>query len=302
MPVHTTSAHKGVLFPRAKPAPSASRPIPRWAAGLLAELSQTVPAVLTLERVKETLCTVGSTVSPESAVRSLVRLGWLEGVGLRGVWEFLPPGVEHRADPYVALRAWRALEPNSDFCLAGDNAAWHLGYLSRVPERVTVWLKPRATVPKGLRGKVETVRTRFSLETTNLRRLHPSGALLTKRRLDLIAWASGLPAFGPEALLVQVAQRPASFHAWVDLTEKLGELARDIEMVQLSELIKASTNGARQRAAYLLHLGGRGEWRELLPENPQPVEFGEEGPAKWHAETAVNDHLLHALVGANAKA
>lgn len=290
------------MFRSARQVSPGSRPIPRWAAGILAEWSQTSPAVLTFEGVEEALRRVGSPARPESAVRSLVRLGWLQGVGLRGVWEFLPPGVQHRADPYVALRAWRELEPTAEFCLAGDNAAWHLGYLSRAPESVTVWLQPRATLPKGLRGKLETVKTRFASEAINLRRLQPSAALLTTRRLDLTAWASGLPAFGPEALLVQVSQRPASFHAWVDLTEKLSELASDIDIAKLSELIKASTNGARQRAAYLLHLGGREQWRELLPENPQPVEFGEDGPAKWHAETAVNDHLVHALVGANAKA
>ena len=50
---------------------------------------------------------------------------------LRGVWAYLPPGEAEVIDPYIDLRAWRVRNPNATFALAGEAAAWHLGYLAR---------------------------------------------------------------------------------------------------------------------------------------------------------------------------
>jgi hypothetical protein len=74
---------------------------------------------------------------------------------------FLPPGTDDVAAPYLDLRGWRATDTEVELCLAGDSAAWHLGYLNRAPDRTTVWLSEKATLPKGLRGKINKVTTRF---------------------------------------------------------------------------------------------------------------------------------------------
>ena len=58
------------------------------------------------------------------------------------------------------------------------------------------------------------VRLRWPAEA--MRRLVPTGRLLRAKGLDVTGWASGLRAFGPEALLVQLAARPASFKTDAD--------------------------------------------------------------------------------------
>ncbi len=49
----------------------------------------------------------------------------------------------------------------------------------------------------------------------------------------LLNWAEGLLGFGPEALIEQVASRPVSFDAWVDL---LGD--HRLEVLPLDTQIK----------------------------------------------------------------
>jgi hypothetical protein len=282
-------------------ASSSTRVIPRWAAALLAHLVQVSPDVVTRETLARYLIDLGSSVDASTAIKRLSRLGWLRSLSVRGAWVFLPPGTDDVADPYLDLRGWRATDTEVELCLAGDSAAWHLGYLNRAPDRATVWLSEKATLPKGLRGKINKVRTRFP-EPVDIRRLTPTQHLLRRRSLDVLTWSTKLPAFGPEALLVQIAARPASFTSWVDLASKLDEVARDVDMERLVELLAASTDSTRQRAAYLLHLGQRTDATKLLPAKLHSVELGSHGPATWHAATAVNDHLVIPLMDANAKA
>lgn len=91
--------------------------------------------------------------------------------------------------------------------LAGASAAWHLGYLDRQPDgRIPIWLPPVKRLPDGLAPYVSVVRILWNAADTAL--LAPRPALLARRRLDIVTWATGLPAFGPEALLVQIATRP----------------------------------------------------------------------------------------------
>lgn len=126
------------------------------------------------------------------------------------------PGEAAISDPYLPLRSWLARDQNAGFMLAGASAAWHLGYLDRQPDgRIPIWLPPAKRLPDGLASYVSVVRIPWNAADTAL--LAPRPALLVRRRLDLVAWATGLPALGPEALLVQIATRPASFGPWADL-------------------------------------------------------------------------------------
>lgn len=118
----------------------------------------------------------------------------------------------------------------------------------------------------------------------------------------LLTWSSGLPAFGPEALLVQIASRPASFEAWVDLAGKLDQLAHDVDIGRLERLLATASNAARQRAAYLLRVGERDDALSVLPPTLQPIHFGSGGSATWDPNTNVSDHVVARLRGANAKA
>ncbi|MCC6806946.1 MAG: hypothetical protein IT381_05955 [Deltaproteobacteria bacterium] len=278
------------------------RIVPRWAADLVARLAQEAPTIVTRERLEKLLVDSGSSVPVDVALKRLLRLRWLRGVSVRGAFAFVPPGVDDIADRYIDLRGWHAKNPSAIFYLASDNAAWHLGYLDREPEGVTVWLPPNTTLPSGLRGKISNVKTRFPTDKIDARHVGPTADLLRKRRLDLLTWSAGLPAFGPEALIAQIASRPASFKSWVDLANKIGDLARDADIERLRVLLSASSASAQQRAAYLLRLGKRDDAATLLPAKIQPVEFGTGDTTSWDAITGVNDHLVARLMSANAKA
>ena len=75
----------------------------------------------------------------------------------------VPAGEAGVSDPYIDLRAWEAREPDAVFALAGEAAAWHLGYLPRIFTGTTaVWLRSSGRVPHGLRSAVSQVRLAWS--------------------------------------------------------------------------------------------------------------------------------------------
>jgi hypothetical protein len=130
-----------------------------------------------------------------------------------------------------------------------------------------------------------------------------------RRHLDIVSWASGLPAFGPEALVVQLAARPGSFEPWADLVVHLGDLAGDCEDRRLVVLLRSQSASTWQRAAYLLHAGGdppRGiRLFEQRPPGAMPtVQF--EGPKSsgndgsstlWVPQYRLVDRLIAPLQG-----
>ena len=110
-------------------------------------------------------------------------------------------------------------------------------------------------MPHGLRPHISVVRINWLVE--DARRLRPTPRLLRKKGLDLTAWAAGLPALGPDALVVQLAARPGSFRTWADLIGQLDVLATDCDLEQLAKLLANQSASAWQRAAYLLARGAR---------------------------------------------
>lgn len=276
---------------------SADRTIPRWAAPVLTKLIETAPSIVTEHSMAALL---GSPDEERHAIRGLVRLGWLRGAGVQGAWAFLPPGVTDLQDPYLSLRGWRAVDAQAEFALAGTSAAWHLGYLRRRPETTSLWVRSKGALPAGLRGKLHIVTTQFPEATTTA----PLGSLLRKRKLDLTAWAARLPAFGPEALVVQVAQRPASVD-WTELAAVLDDVILDVDVERLKVLLGAASNAAKQRAAYFfVHANKATEAKELLPRHLQAVRLGAtaDGRGTWDKTTQVMDHLLASRNAAQDKA
>ena len=276
-----------------------ARSIPPWAAGLIARLAQDRPPVVTRGDLARYLAELEDERDLDPTVRMLQQLGWLATLHVKGVWAFVPPGESEPTDPYLDLRAWRAREPDAVFALAGEAAAWHLGYLPRRFEGPTaLWLPSGARVPHGLRSHVSLVRVDFPVQDG--RGLGPSPRLLRKKGLDLTAWASGLPAIGPDALLVQLAARPGSFRAWADLIGQLDVLAADCDLERLTELLGGQSGSAWQRAGYLLERGDRrDEGLSLLERRPNPrmptVTLGEGPTSMWSSEFKVNDRLIAPL-------
>jgi hypothetical protein len=266
--------------------------------------------VLTRGDIAERLAEAGSDRTVDRTIEELRRLGWLSPIGLHGVWAFVPPGQGEVVDPYLALRGWRAKDPTVAFRLAGDAAAWHLGYLNRRPTGpVPVWLPKGTRIPDGLRGSVSAVRFPWPAEQAD--KLGPRPELLRARKLDALRWSSRLPALGPEALLVQLATRPSSFKSWADLVEHLSLFAADVDVDRTVMILQRQSVSSWQRAAYLLHCGGKPHAAIDLLANRPPHEmptvvFGEEADPEaaslFAPQFRIVDRLIAPLQGVVGKA
>ena len=283
------------------------RRVPSWAGGLVAGLARDQPAVLTRGDIEERLAEVGSGRGVDRTIEELRRLGWLSPIGLHGVWAFVPPGQDEIVDPYLVLRGWSAKDPTVVFRLAGDAAAWHLGYLNRrLVGPVSVWLPKNRRIPDGLRSSVSTVRFPWPVELVD--KLGPRPELLRARKLDALTWSSRLPALGPEALLVQLATRPSSFKSWADLVEHLPLFAADVDVDRAVMILKKQSASSWQRAAYLLNCGGRSDAAiEVLADRPPrempTVAFGEEADRGVYVPRfRIVDRLIAPLQGVVGKA
>jgi AbiEi antitoxin C-terminal domain len=256
------------------------RRVPTWAAGLVARLTQDRPPVVTVDDIAEYLAEFDDPRDPGSTVRSLVALDWLTATHIKGTWAFHPPGETDALDPYLDLRAWARKEPSARFALAGEATAWHLGYLDRrFAGPIAIWVPEGRRPPKGIRSLVSIVRIGWGADAV----LGPRSKFLADKRLDRTMWATGIPALGPEALLVQLAVRPLSFAPWADLAAHFETFAHDCEPTRVVELIDGQTASAWQRASYLLHTGGN--------------DAGAEHVAGHKSRDA---RLVHARLGAGA--
>ncbi len=247
----------------------------------------------------EYLAEVEADRSVDRTASDLQQLGWLSTLHLKSVWAFVPAGEPEPMDPYLDLRGWRARERDAVFALAGEAAAWHLGYVQRPFDGSTaIWLPSGVAPPHGLRPYVSVTRFRWAADMA--RKVGPTSKFLRAKGLDLTGWASGMPAFGPEALLVQVAARPASFRAWADLIAQLGMLVEDCEVDKVIDLLDGFSGSAWQRTAYLFdRTGASNEAHEVLRHRGKPstsaAQFGDGPVAVWSNEFGVNDRLIAPL-------
>ncbi len=287
-----------------------SRRVPGWAAALIDGLARDLPSVVTRADVSERLAEVGSERDVDSTVSELRRLGWFVGLPVQGVWAFLPPGYDDFIDEYLVLRAWLARD-RPGFLLAGANAAWHLGYLDRQPDgRVQVWLPDGVRLPDGLRPHLSVVQ--ISGVAVNGPNLAPMRSLLIRRKLDLVRWAGGLGAFGPEALVLQLATRPASFGPWADLVTHLERLVDDCDVDRLTLLLAGQSSSAWQRAAYMLDVAGQPERSAALFERRPSGAMAKvrlsdssgrlSGGAVWVPRFQLHDQLIAPLLALLGKA
>ena len=277
----------------------ADRSVPAWAASTVAALSRDRPAVVTTEILREYLREAGSDRDPARVASDLQQLGWLSTLHVKGAWAFVPAGEERPSDPYLDLRGWQARDRDAVFALAGEAACWHVGYIQRrYLGPISVWLPKGQRVAHGLRSQVSIVR--IGWDTTDVGTLGPTSKMLRAKRLDLTAWASGLPALGPDALLVQLAVRPSSFRVWADLVGQLQTLADDCDPARVAALLADQSASAWQRAAYLLDRGGRhDDALELLGNGPSgsmpAAQLGDGPEVIWSNEFHVNYHIVAPL-------
>ena len=86
--------------------------------------------------------------------------------------------------------------------------------------------------------------------------VRPTAEFLKRRKFDPFTWSARLPAFGPEALLVQLAIRPSSFVGWVELALRFDRFCASIDPAKLLQLLAGQNMSVWQRMAYMLHVGG----------------------------------------------
>ena len=276
----------------------ADRPVPGWAAGIIAALSRDRPPVVSRGMLADYIARAGEQHSVDRVASDLQQLGWLGTLHLKGLWSFVPAGEVEVIDPYLDLRGWR-LRDDATFALAGEAAAWHLGYLPRrFTGAVSVWVPAGDKLPHGLRSHFRVVRLGWTEALAP--KLGPGTRLLRAKGLDLTRWAGGLPGLGPEALLIQIAARPGSFRAWADLIPRLESLAVDCGVDRVVELMDGFSASAWQRAAYLVDRGGVSEKaKELMARRPTPempaARLGDGPTSVWSNEFGVNDRLVAPL-------
>jgi AbiEi antitoxin C-terminal domain len=269
--------------------------VPSSVASVVARLAQDRPAVVTVDDLAVYVNETNTDRGVESVLRELVASNWLVPSGRRGVWAFIAPGEEEVIDPYVELRAW-ATKKGVVFALAGESAAWHLGLLARRSTGpVSIWIPEHTVLPKAMRDDFSTVTLGWGAEM--VRRVGPRRAWLRERGLDLTRWSSGLPAFGPEALLVQLAVRPTSFHPWGDLAVNLRQLASACDHSTLLGLLGGQSTPAHQRAAYLLDIGQQPEVAAVVL-SARPTQLlsrltlGDGAEGAWSKKYRITDRLV----------
>jgi len=282
------------------------RRIPGSVAAIVARLTQDQPTTLTREQLDEYLTEVGSQRVLESVLRELVALGWLISTPRYGVWAFIAPGEVESSDPYLGLRAWQASDPHAVFALAGEAVAWHLGLIARrYNGPLALWIPKGTIVPRGLRPDVAIVTLGWNADQAS--KVGPDRAWLIHRKLDLTRWSNGIPAFGPEALLVQLGVRPTSFHPWADLAPNLGVLATSCSLPKLLDLLQGQKTTAYQRVAYFLSLGGQApNADEVLAARPtrplSHVVLGNGNESTFSAAHRITDRLIAPFLAQFGKA
>jgi AbiEi antitoxin C-terminal domain len=282
------------------------RRIPGSVASVVARLTQDQPSTVTRDQLDGYLAETGSQRPLASVLRELVALGWLAATPRHGVWAFIVPGEVESSDPYLGLRAWNASDPDAVFALAGETVAWHLGFLARrYVGPIAIWVPTGTIVPRGLRRDVATVT--FGWTADKASKVGPEQRWLLERKLDLTRWSHGIAAFGPEALLVQLGTRPASFHLWGDLATNLAVLAASCRISKLVDLLKGQKTTTYQRVGYLLAAGGqRVSGDEVLGERPtrslSHVVLGDGNESTFSAAYRVTDRLVAPFLAQFAKA
>lgn len=208
------------------------------------------PRLVSTEDIAAIAEQAGVDWSPRLIVRRLRERGWLLDVGAKGVWEFAPAaraGAFGAGDRLAAIRAVLHREPEADFVVAEESAAFLLGYSSRPPSREVVAAAPDESVPPVLR-KGRVVRWRSQLPP---------------KRVD------DLPVWSVETLLAAMSTRPSGYCDWSNVGEWLEAAARDTDLDKLKTELGSHSRASWARAAYLIWLGGRAqEADELLTAAP----------------------------------
>lgn len=261
------------------------RSVPTRFAGVLEALELEQPRVVTADQL-DTLARAERLALPGAALGyQLRRLGWLLPLRTRGAWEFAPAARAGRypaGDRHVELRAVLATDPTFPGVLAMESSAVLLGLAGHVPEREVLAAPPGFRVSKALR---DWRIVRLQLPG------YPAASI------------KGLPVWRVEALLAGMATRPDGYRDWGNVASWLPRAVQRADPDAVAGFLVGAPRAARQRAGYLLAIGGRVDDGLALLDHPAPdrapVYLGPRNePGRFDARFGVVDSVLAAGIDA----
>ena len=238
-----------------------TRTLSRGLAPVVERLELERPRLVTLRDIEAICSDEGLGTEPRVVASRLKKAGWLLSTGRRGAWEFAPAelaGPYSSCDPLLPVKALSAVNSNSSPLLRGQTAAWALGLADRVPSTVEVVLpeKARGAIPASVSACVYQ---------TNLEPVRAKGAL----------------SLAPEAIIVQMADRPSSVRSWEGAAEWLPDVMSEAVAGAILDELKGKSVATGQRVGYLMQ-GVRADIADevLKVVRPKSVAWFGRGKAK----------------------
>jgi len=211
-----------------------TRSIPPWLAPVVERLELDRLSVVTIDDIERIRGQVGVEPAANRIVEHLAERGWLLRTGVHGAWEFAPAdraGPRSAGDPFLALRASLAIDPDLPVALALSSALWLLDIADRAPAKAEVAMPPGAYVPKALRREYRVVRHEGRLPPLRIQRI---------------------PVHRPATVLVHLASRPTDVRSWGGILDRLAELLEAADEADIMSELEGRAHATLVRFAYLV--------------------------------------------------
>lgn len=222
-----------------------ARTVPPTLAPIVEALELDQPRLVTRSDIERLRAETGTESTTDYLVEQLLKNGWLLPLTVRGTWEFAPAaraGAFSSGDRFIELRATLNRRPDLPVAVAAESAAWLLGFSGRVPSIDAISAPKGLTVPPALRE-------------FRLVRRPPRLAPVDR---------DGLPCWSASSLLAIMADRPASYRDWPNVSDWLAEAAFDLTLAPLTEELADRPRSSWARLAYLTARGGRDDLADAL--------------------------------------
>lgn len=232
------------------------------------------PQIVTLRDIEKICAEEGIGSEPRLVASRLKKVGWLLPVGKRGVWEFAPAelaGPYSSYDPLLPVKAIVATGASGNLLLRGQTAAWAMGLADRVPSSVEVVIS--SNVHGALPESVSACMYRTALPPKKVK---------------------GVLSLAPEAVLVQMIERPSSVRSWASAAEWLPDVMAEMDAKTTLVELQGKPVATVQRAGYLLQ-SARPDIAEAIFETQRPknvARFGRGATLRSSSKWMVADALL----------
>lgn len=251
-----------------------ARSLSKGLAPVVERLELDRPQIVTLRDIEKICVEEGVGTEPRVVASRLKKAGWLLPAGKRGAWEFAPAelaGPYSSCDPLLPVKVLVATSCDVLPILRGQTAAWALGLADRVPATVEVVIRGNtsATLSDGVCA---------CAYRTNLDPVHAKGVL----------------SLAPEAIVIQMVERPSSVRSWDSASEWLPDVMAEMNEGDMLKELEGKFTATAQRTGYLLQ-GVRPDLAEKIRENVRVnsvARFGQGKPKRYSARWKVVDSEL----------